>query len=238
MNFIPKKIAKNILLAACLIGSGASYASTLNFTSKSGNLGHSFTETNDGVTIKVSGFKFSGGNSTPSSAGAQNTIIEGFGGWGLGIGGGNNPEHTADNRGDREFFLVEFDQSVSLSSASISEWGNNRRSTYGGDSDVDYWGGAGTFDFDNLGTLFGDNVHHGLLGNGQTRDIMFNSGLGNVNWLLLGPEAFGTSVYSFIKLRNINYDVAAVPLPATVWLMGSALLGLGGLKRKYGQSNA
>ncbi len=87
MNFIPKKIAKNILLAACLIGSGASYASTLNFTSKSGNLGHSFTETNDGVTIKVSGFKFSGGNSTPSSAGAQNTIIEGFGGWGLGIGG-------------------------------------------------------------------------------------------------------------------------------------------------------
>lgn len=238
MNFIPKKIAHSILLATCLIGFGTAQASILNFTGKSGNLGHSFTETNNGVNITVSAFKFSGSNSTPSNAGAQSTIMQAYGNHGLGIGYGGNPEHTADNRGDREFFLVEFDQSVNLSSASISEWGNNHRSTYGGDSDVDYWGGAGTFDFDNLGTLFGDNVDHGLLGNGQTRNIMFDSGLGSVNWLLLGPEAFGTSVYSFIKLRNINYDVAAVPLPATVWLMGSALLGLGGLKRKYGQSNA
>jgi hypothetical protein len=238
MNFIPKKIAKNILLAACLIGSGTSYASIFNFTSKNGGLGHSFTETSDGVTIKVSAFKFSGSNSTPSNAGAQSTFIQGYGKYGLGIGP-NRSGHTANNTHDnREFFLVEFDQLVKLGSASISEWGNNYGSRYGGDSDIDYWGGTGAFNFDNLGTLFGDNVSSGLLRNGQTRNIMFDSGLGNISWLLLGPEAFNSSnsnnVHDFIKLRNIGYDVAAVPLPATVWLMGSALLGLGGLKRKRG----
>ncbi len=240
MNFIPKKIANSILLTACLIGSGTSYASILNFTGKNGNLGHSFTETKDGVTIKVSAFKFSGSNSTPSSAEAHNTIIKGFGHWGLGIG--NDSEHTADNRGNREFFLVEFDQSVKLNSASISEWGNNYGSRHGGDSDIDYWGGTGAFSFDNLGSLFENDISSSTLSNGQNRNIVFDSGLGNISWLLLGPEAFNSSnsnnVHDFIKLRSIGYDVAAVPLPATVWLMGSALLGLAGLKRKHGQSNA
>ncbi|HFD13510.1 MAG TPA: VPLPA-CTERM sorting domain-containing protein [Crenotrichaceae bacterium] len=233
MNNIRVKICC-MLFVACSVGVGTASASVVRFTDNgsNANLGHSFTEVVDGVTVTVSAFRFNGSNSSPSSAGAHNARMKAWGNNGIGIGTGGNPMHTADNVRHREFFLVEFDQLVDLKKASISEWGNRPRSTRGGDSDVDYWGGSGAFSFDNLGTRFEDDILSTVLSDGQKRNIVFDNGLGNVNWLLLGPEAFpgGGNVHDYIKLRNI--ELTAVPLPAAVWLMGSALLGLAGLKRK------
>lgn len=241
MNF-KRKIIGSIFFAACFVGLETASAAIVNLTDNGNgvNLGHSFTETNtDGVKIKVSAFRFAGNQPNPSSAGAQQSFIEAFGNFGLGIGGGNNPEHTADNRDNFEFFVIEFDQLVTLNSASITEWGNRSGRTIGGDSDIDYWGGKGAFSFDNLGPRFGDDVNQSLLGNGSRRNFNFSNGLGSVNWLLLGPEAnTNNRVHDFIKLRKIDYTVAPVPLPATVWLMGSALLGLAGIKRKHGNTDS
>ena len=235
MNF-SRKIMQGILLGACFFGLETASATIVNFTDNGNgvSLGQSFSEVGPGgITINVSAYSFPGASTTPTSSNTQRSIIEAFGNYGIGIGGGNNPEHTADNRGNNEFFLVEFSQSVMLNWASISEWGNGFRSRSGGDSDVDYWGGAGSFSFGNLGTRFGNNVNANSLGNGERRRVTFNNGLGSVDWLLFGPEASSSNaVNDFIKLRKIDYTVAPVPLPATVWLMGSALLGLARLNRK------
>ncbi|MCH9697992.1 MAG: VPLPA-CTERM sorting domain-containing protein [Gammaproteobacteria bacterium] len=233
MSIKNKSIAA--VLAFCAIGFQSVSAAMVDFTDNGNNvnLGSSFTEVNsDGVTIKVSAFSFAGTSNTPTASNTQNSIIEAFGNFGIGIGGGGNPQHTADNDGRNEIFLIEFSQNVIVNWASITEWGNNSGSTSGGDSDVDYWGGAGSFNFNNIGSRFNNNVNVITLGNGQQRTVNFSNGLGGVNWLLFGPDSNSGGPRDYIKLRKIDYDVAPVPLPAAVWLMGSALLGLAGFKRK------
>ncbi|MEE9412893.1 MAG: VPLPA-CTERM sorting domain-containing protein [Methylococcales bacterium] len=245
MHFLPGKSTLGIFLAVTFIGLGSATASTINFTNRgnSSNLGSSITDTVDGTNITVSAFEFSDSNSEPSSSGANTSFITSAGNSGIGIGPGSNPQNTAENDGGREFFLVEFDQSVSLNSASISEFGNDNGSTLGGDSDVNYWVGTGAFDFDNLGTRFEDGILSDVLADGETRNINFNSGLGSINWLLLGPEAFDSGIATlaandYITLRNIEFEIAAVPLPASIWLMGTALISLSGLNRKSAKSTS
>lgn len=231
---------KNNCIAAALafsaIGFQSASAAIVDFTDNGNgtNLGTSFTEVNsDGVTIKVSAFSYPGSSTTPTASNTQSSIIEAFGNFGIGIGGGGNPQHTADNDGTKEIFLVEFSQNVFVNWASITEWGNNFGTTSGGDSDVDYWGGAGSFDFNSIGNRFNNNVNVITLGNGQQRTVNFSNGLGGVDWLLFGPDANSGGPRDFIKLRKIDYNVNPVPLPAAIWLMGSALIGLAGFKRKF-----
>lgn len=227
-----------IIFAACILGTGTASAAVFNFANNGNgtNLGNSFSETEDGITVTVSAFSFNGENSSPSSAGATATNMHAWGSDGIGIGPGGNPKHTASNAyGKREFFLLEFDQLVELEKASISEWGNDWGSTSSGDSDVDYWAGAGMFDFDNLGTRFEDDIHSSVLFNGQKRKVDFDDNLGIVNWLLIGPEAYDANtgtleVHDYLKLRKVS--VSAVPVPAAVWLFGSGLLALVGISRR------
>jgi len=246
MNFLPGKPTLSILLAASFIGLGTASASTLNFTNNGDNgdnLGTSVTENAGDVTISVKAFTFSDNSSDPTKADANNTNMRAFGDNGIGIGNGDNPEHTASNNGDRELFLIEFSQSVTVNSASITEWGNDPGTSNRGDSDVEYWGGTGAFNLDNLGTRFEDGILSDVLSDGQRRDVSFDNGLGSISWLLFGPESFNSSIGTqaaadYIKLRTIDFNVTAVPIPAAIWLMGSALLGLAGLNRKRGKINS
>ena len=47
-----------------------------------------------------------------------------------------------------------------------------------------------------------------------------------------GGQGFGSKNNNFFALAVRPGDVAAVPVPAAVWLMGSALFGLAGFRRK------
>ncbi|MEE9424674.1 MAG: VPLPA-CTERM sorting domain-containing protein [Methylococcales bacterium] len=244
MNFLPGKPTLSILLAASFIGIGTASASTLGFTDNGNNgndLGTSFTENAGGVTATVKAFTFSDNSSDPSGTDANSTNMRAFGDNGIGIGNGDDPEHSANNQGGRELFLIEFSETVTLNNASITEFGNDSDSNLGGDSDVEYWGGTGTFSFENLGTRFEDGILSDVLSDGQQRNVSFDNGLGSISWLLFGPESFDSSIGTlaaadYIKLRTIDFDVTAVPIPAAIWLMGSALLSLAGLNRKRGKT--
>ncbi len=240
MNFLSTKTI-SILLAASVMVLGNASASTAVFTDNNSKLVSSISELVDGVTLTIEGYTFAGSNASPSSDNATTTIISAFRRYGIGIGSGGNPEHSANNDyNNRELFLIQFDKSVSLKSASISEWGNTS-GTSGGDSDVDYWAGTDTFSFDNLGTRFENDIPSNELSNNQTRTVTFDSSLDNINWLLFGPETYSAdnsaqNVHDYIKLRNIEFDIAQspapVPLPAPIFLLGSALMALAGFKRK------
>ena len=43
-------------------------------------------------------------------------------------------------------------------------------------------------------------------------------------------DGFGLGGFTSVEIDNVN--VSAVPIPAAVWLFGSALAGLGWLRRK------
>lgn len=240
MNFLSKKSTISIVLAASFIGLGSASASTAVFTDNTSNQVDSISELVDGVNVTIMAYTFADNSAAPSSSDAITTTITAFGSYGLGIGSGGTPEHTANNVGGRELFLIQFDKLVSLTSASISEWGNTSGSS-GGDSDVDYWAGSGEFSFDNLGTHFEDDISSSTLSNGERRVVNFDTSLDDINWLLFGPETYDAAnsalnVHDYIKLRNIKFDLAPipapVPLPAPLLLMGSALMGLAGFSRK------
>jgi len=62
----------------------------------------------------------------------------------------------------------------------------------------------------------------------------FNSGQIQFG-LLFATGNSGTIAQNWdIRLDNVSYTVSAVPLPATVWLFGTGLLGLIGVSRSKG----
>lgn len=101
----------------------------------------------------------------------------------------------------------------------------------------------GVHDFDaaisSNGTAFGSGVE--FLGfpsglDGPYRDLRY-SPLGTGDWLNL--TAFQIEVYSdgavaggLVNLEIDNIVVSTVPIPAAVWLFGSALAGLGFMRRR------
>ncbi len=100
-----------------------------------------------------------------------------------------------------------------------------------------------SFDVDSVSFIFG--------GNGGAFDIVARDALGNTidsyfgstdNGDFAGPLTLsGGGIrslfwqdpgWNFAGIDNITISTSPVPVPAAVWLLGSALLGLSGLKRK------
>jgi hypothetical protein len=228
------------------------FSEALNFTDNGDSgtlLGHSFSEVDGlGVSVIVSAFRFDRSNAKPTRRYAKESVLKAYGDRGVGIGN-KDPSTSADNRYQREFYLLQFEQLVRLTSVSITEWGNFSGSASGGDSDVDYYAGSGAFDWDSLGSRYEDDIPSGRLKDGDRRQVEFDRNLGKISWLLIGPEAYDgsiddTVVFDSIKLRNIVYIIDltdsapdhqlpnAVPLPGAVWFLGTALLSIFGFARK------
>ncbi len=136
---------------------------------------------------------------------------------------GRNGTHSADNRGRKDFFLLEFSKSVDLTSATVTAWGNGIVADY----DSSYYSGNGTFDFGNLGPEF-ESFQSRAAYFGQERT--FNLSGTDVDWLLIGAN-LGHKNDGF-KLKNIQFS--AVPVPSSVFLLGTGLAGLVGLARRKG----
>jgi len=114
----------------------------------------------------------------------------------------------------------------------ILSFGNRVTGAAPGDNDCGYWG-CGT-SFKNVIDLGGGNFEYQLLGTGEPHgtlrflgafDILTWASLSNENWngFTVGVEGTADEVF----------PPGAVPVPAAVWLFGTALIGLIGFgKRK------
>lgn len=82
-------------------------------------------------------------------------------------------------------------------------------------------------------TAFLNNVIVGMLslagdGDGLTHEVVSLAGLGAIDRLILNPNPDPAG----IGYDNFSYDVSAIPLPAAIWLFGTALIGLAGFSRR------
>ncbi|CAH0990891.1 hypothetical protein SIN8267_00991 [Sinobacterium norvegicum] len=66
-----------------------------------------------------------------------------------------------------------------------------------------------------------------LLLSGDATDGLFNIGANGIEWFTIASAGYWTSTF----VSSIEYGQYAVPVPASAWLLGSALIGLGGLGR-------
>lgn len=97
----------------------------------------------------------------------------------------------------------------------------------------------------------GNNAYYDILGNPQTGSGLLNTGpftnfQSNLYWYGTGYDASYTWAFAtYTGVQNVSYinhglfalavrpgQVAAVPVPAAVWLLGSGLLGLAGVARR------
>lgn len=69
-----------------------------------------------------------------------------------------------------------------------------------------------------------DGIYYGF--NNSNQAVMFDSATGQSTRGLAGPN------FSFSSGFTVANSISSVPIPAAAWLFGSALLGLGALKRK------
>ena len=89
--------------------------------------------------------------------------------------------------------------------------------------------------YGNYPGCFGSEYISGTLAGGGAADLSVAVGTGDwlnlvrVNFYAEG-DGFGFGTGTVVEIDNIN--VSAVPIPAAVWLFGSALAGLGWMRRK------
>jgi hypothetical protein len=95
---------------------------------------------------------------------------------------------------------------------------------------------AGTFDnvlaMISLDNNYADNSvnsEYGVTGSGAVTEIAWYAlGVGLIEWQDIRSE---DGLYED-QFELVSYSVSQVPVPAAAWLFGSALLGLGAIKRK------
>ena len=154
---------------------------------------------------------------------------------GLGVTYGNDNSHTVDNKGTRDFVLLQFDKAVTLDSAMFKTGWHSMKDTDAtigfADLDLAYTAQPG---FNNQFAAFAlkdfttySSGSFGKSGN-STRAINLNSYTGDT-WLVAAGSPLSPDLYADgFKLKGVSYSVAApaVPEPAT-WAM--LLLGFGSI---------
>ena len=65
-------------------------------------------------------------------------------------------------------------------------------------------------------------------GNGNTSEFLSLAALGGIDRLVLDPSSDPAG----LGYDNFTYDVSAVPVPAALWLFGTAMIGLVGLNKR------
>ncbi len=175
--------------------------------------------------------------------------------WTNGLGGSENEKRHSFNSGS---MLTEYDNGTAHlvatatnrfgRDAEISVWFDDRQETYtknktGGGPVLDSW-----YYYANIqenSTIMIDSVTYYLgmvmLGQGPVLQIGTgandkNLAFGGSTWVDVFSDQARQNKLFGNKHWDLNMNLTAVPVPAAVWLLGSALMGFVGMRRKAKQA--
>lgn len=203
-------------------------------TSNGSGLGNLRTFTSGGVIVTVTSWGLTGNGLTTFQT-AQT------GRWGTGLGicnalegaGCGDPAHQADNAYQYEFALFLFSAPLELIAITIDPFG-------AWDRDVTYYTGTNVSSSVNLtgvslaglaGLGFSGPTHNDSTASADPRSVVINgSGL---NAVLFGARLGGDSYVDRFKIQSMTASLSEdpIPEPATFVMIGTALVGLGCLRR-------
>lgn len=220
MNTLKTLIGMSGLIVA-LGGWSVANAYTFNFTSNAnssswgtpGNTQKFKASDNPSLSVTASAWYL-------SSSALTNTANQAYLGrftQGLGVtnNSGEQNEHYVDNYKGFDFVRFDFSEQVKIEKITLSIWGGDGDMTLGyGDS--------------NNGSIF---KHSYTRQNSGDLTINFGSTPADETWRifasLLNNQDGRTAKIDGFKIKSM--EVSTVPLPAAVWLFGSALLGMAGI---------
>lgn len=229
--------------AAALLAAGpANATSFLVSTTTAGDTGSStagrvYTSTNgsEKLNVKVTGW-------TNFSGVIDNSSVGSYGTAGLGIINrtetGTNGTHQADSSGGTDFFLLQFDQAVKLTSAVFNSFTFNgvapdNNALLGWGTSPLSWNSTLPIDgasYANLSSaLKGTAMSYGSGASGSRTLALGDQAYGNV-WMVSATAPDGGKLYDAFKLGGFSVStMAAVPEPATwaMMLIGFAFAGAG-----------
>ncbi len=227
---------KKIALPVLLLASTSAQATLLNFANEAyGSLGPSITTAKDGVSVKISAFKY---NSESENKEVSPGIL-------MGIDGIYNERHPAglgaakseeahnppgiDNvaASEIEFVLFEFDKPVKVTYIENTGLGPHR-------TGIDYWGGHHHINPENFSILDLGNKYS--LEN-TTPGFAPDDAIGVVTWFAMGATP-SEEAYNVLSMQTFQFtestlpQATVVPLPAAVWMFLAATFSLVGIKTK------
>jgi len=247
MRFATSSLAALGLTLAGLTGASDASAVTISFLSgppNAGNWGNSLTFSNGGVSVTASAFAETGAES-PSSSGWYLFQTAQIYRWSTGLGVCNrneglasstcsDSEHEVDTVSRDDLLLFVFNQTVTFQSITVDPY--NSSGDDPNDRDITYWVGnlanlatLTTRTFDTLSNMTGftetlvpatssfNPITHPLTGTGN---VLLVSG-DYTNRSCKNADVTSNSECEAYKIRDIT--VAPVPVPAAVWLFGSAV---------------
>lgn len=234
----------------------ASQAATVTFNFDSGSsglglggdgFGNSIQFSNSGLTVNVTGYGMTDNQGSlffPDWRLDEAEVSQ----WQYGIGVCNqsegsidnnqcdtsfwNDEHQVDSAGKDDFIVLTFDQTVSMTSAVIDPYQIH-------DRDVSYWIGsvaegfslAGARESDITGLIGGSQIDTTASTSAAPLTLDLNAASGNILILKPGDNNW-FDLEDYFKLSSITVETTEIPLPASLWLFASALLGLAHTNRQ------
>lgn len=122
-----------------------------------------------------------------------------------------NPQHTIDNQNGYDYILFQFNEAVKITDIVLGY--------VSGDGDIAY--GTGNSGINGLTEIARTN--------GSFGDNPFSLTSYSNTWLIAASILNKDKFADQFKIKSITVETSTVPLPAAVWLFGSALLGMVGI---------